>query len=790
MKSFALRFPRSLPLLAGGLVLLALLLPAPAKAQTRSLLELEPKVNSSVQVEAAMAGLTAAMESADRERHASGLKLFGGSGYSWNNEPTSPTSTIIRRYQQGNVRGGVSLPLLGSWSKERMAVLGADAKVLVERARVSQLKTENLSKLRKAYAAATLASAKIELCRHFLSLEPQVDAVLSKRRQEGVILESERQDLLGSFAFARREMSSAQMILDKSLAVIQAATDEPLTAVEPMSMALPEMPASEEAVQQWIANSHPEVALLKQVAELRTKMKNRAIFSDIEANVEATVGGTKDYPGLVGDTSQVAVNVRVPLELPWSNAAARASAQAEVRKAELDIRSRVQELTSDYRQSKAFLAYAAENLSFSDTRLRTAITALRESSLRQDNIAVGDTLSKAQQSRAAYLAAALDSLEAQSQYVQGQADLLRFAEADRPGRLAGLEALPQSKSRQGLLDYQRLIGWQAPGQRASAPKPVGMAQNAAQAAPTSAASQAPAVQAAQPVPVRTPQPVTALADPQATAPAAQPQPQPQAATPASPDRTPVSLEALQKTPLTFYAWDAAPWLDDPAGRLDAFTAFGGTRLLLSFTPEQIAAWSGEAGLARLSALEEAARQRGVRLEWLLGDPSWIDPERRPSLLKLLRRAKDLGFAGVHLDIEQDQLSGDREALAAQFLDTVAEAKAAVGPLPLGISIHPRYLEPGAPDYGSRLAGLNIAEVAVMIYATPASKAAARFAALVRAHRKLRLSLAVSVEKSLAPNQSFFALGRAGFLSLLPELSEKSQAGVVVQSLEDFVQAKP
>jgi chitinase len=121
-------------------------------------------------------------------------------------------------------------------------------------------------------------------------------------------------------------------------------------------------------------------------------------------------------------------------------------------------------------------------------------------------------------------------------------------------------------------------------------------------------------------------------------------------------------------------------------------------------------------------LLKASDGRGVRMDLLLGDPSWILPEHRVELANLVRFFAPFEFDGLHLDLEPDSIPGAasrRRELAGELIRTL-ELIDGVTDLPISLSVHPRYLEGDLRSFfGPELAKLNPEEVAVMLYSTRA-----------------------------------------------------------------------
>jgi len=217
------------------------------------------------------------------------------------------------------------------------------------------------------------------------------------------------------------------------------------------------------------------------------------------------------------------------------------------------------------------------------------------------------------------------------------------------------------------------------------------------------------------------------------------------------------------------------------------------RILLSFTAEQMAPLTLPTEIDRWYAFIAALQAGGVRVELLLGEPLWLLPDHRPELLAAIARLTDLPFEGIHLDLEPDQLEGRvpaDEDLSELLLDTIREVRKAVA-LPLGVSIHPRYMDPLRLDggLGPRLASLGVNEVTLMIYVADPQRVAAIAGPILDQNPKLAISIAQSVEASLAGRGSYADLTCGQLQERMRKLREllpqKNMRAIVLQSWREY-----
>ncbi len=228
------------------------------------------------------------------------------------------------------------------------------------------------------------------------------------------------------------------------------------------------------------------------------------------------------------------------------------------------------------------------------------------------------------------------------------------------------------------------------------------------------------------------------------------------------------------------------------------TQYGINRLLLSLDRRQIDGLAQAGNKTDLQRFIARAGTRGIRVALLLGEPLWILPEYRPDLLGIISRLEDLPFSGLHLDLEPDQL--DRKKVRRQDLvDNLVrtlQAVTAVSPWPVGVSLHPRYLDPGQSiSLGNRLTDLGIAEVTLMIYVADPARVSRRALPILKQYPALPIAVAQSVEPVLPAGESYAGKGRHCFRRQMRQLRSTLALAanfttLVIQSWQDFIELAP
>ena len=138
-----------------------------------------------------------------------------------------------------------------------------------------------------------------------------------------------------------------------------------------------------------------------------------ARLSDLDANVELGGFGSADIPGgTPGYGVGLSLNLELPAGIQKANQARQNAARAALKKNQLELNQRSDELLADAAEAVERTHAAEANLRFARQRVRAALESLRESQLRSGYLP-GDTLERLQQSRFQYYQTSLDLIEAE-----------------------------------------------------------------------------------------------------------------------------------------------------------------------------------------------------------------------------------------------------------------------------------------------------------------------------------------------------------------------------------------
>lgn len=211
-----------------------------------------------------------------------------------------------------------------------------------------------------------------------------------------------------------------------------------------------------------------------------------------------------------------------------------------------------------------------------------------------------------------------------------------------------------------------------------------------------------------------------------------------------------------------YVWDSRPLLDEQTRdrTLRALTAAGMQRIHLGLSAAQVAEPERLRGQLRVALAE--AREHGLEVTLLLGDPQWLLPGPRQGLIDLLAELSTLPFAALHLDLEVEQLGWPvPQARLQDWMDTLAEVSR-VSPWPLDVSSHPRWFaEPRPGEYcvPCHLQQRGVRQVSLMIYTRNPERSTELAEGIARRWPALRFRLAQSVEPQLAAEESWSGVAR-------------------------------
>jgi|GEM_PF-6146173 len=260
-------------------------------------------------------------------------------------------------------------------------------------------------------------------------------------------------------------------------------------------------------------------------------------------------------------------------------------------------------------------------------------------------------------------------------------------------------------------------------------------------------------------------------------------------------KNPLFFKESKKFSLGFYEWDGLQLYKTLGDKtfwksLPPHT----NRIFLSFSGKQINHIISDPNETRLlSEFISKASQRGIKIELLLGDPTWA-LDNRESLIKIITELSKFSFSGIQLDIEKSQLPPKEQSLwYTGIVKTIKEVKEHSN-TPIGLSLN--YKEAKDSKLLDNLYKAGLSEVVIMFYTTNTDRIKQIITPIIKAHPELSFSIAQSIEPTtvLPKDETYVSIGKEGALKSWVKLYQyfskfTNFRGIIVQSLKDFLGAK-
>ncbi len=407
-------------------LLLFLVLPGDALAVPRiSLYELEKELTASPEVLASAASLAGSRALEERQKAAAGLRYFGELSFSGMNEPESRSDTSrIEGYSKVSLRAGISIPLFGTWRKERVQELETHITSLEEELRYRTVRKANLTALRKAYTLLWTIHEKSEFLEGFLDLEQPIMPLLEKRTEEGLLLERDRLEMESWFALVRREKASDALLKEECLALIRKATGrEDLSDLRAEYPVLPVIHYTDDTPLRAAGPENSELKLLERAEAARQEIVRHIPKAQYDSFLRAGYGSSREFPGRNSTEAFISIAVEIPSGEGRAAASAGRAASAAAEKAGHEKTLRRLSIAGGIREGFARFESAAAQRAFSMANIRSAAEAVRADRLRY-GLLPGDMLEQLFRSLFLYLSSALSLLDSEGAMLQAHCELL------------------------------------------------------------------------------------------------------------------------------------------------------------------------------------------------------------------------------------------------------------------------------------------------------------------------------------------------------------------------------
>ena len=672
-----------------------------------------------------------------------GARIIAAASLTRAREPV--TDTLDRSYSRMSGQGGLRWSFLGAEEARRRNVLEAKAGQLGSAAQTQLLQAQAVTELGRLYVRYLRSQQREQVTQAYLASQSQAQAVLKERVAKGHMLRSEELELQGYFEAAQTRLAREKEVQRAALQQMGFLTGRHLRAQPVPALALPQACISP-AVLQDAVNTHPALEPARHAMESSREQAQHTRYGGVIGGVQLSQNLSKDFGGSPGHATAVAVDVSIPLQ--W-----RSQKDAMAAK----LQGQYDEAAEQYAQTQSKLQLE------------------QQSALEQYKLNEGELKSSAQRYAAAVEGLRVAQLRAPSLDGDGMVQTIKAGSGRYEAAIRYINAAEgQDLAAMDMLYYTRGCSLQTRTDdplQAAVLQRVSTGGGSGSGAATAAAAAAGATGAT--VPAVTAQKVQPANDAAAAQPSA-------LAAAAAPEGT------------GWYAWQGWQWVQQP-GRIDRMPQ-GTQRLLVSFTEDQLLRLvSDDAARQGLNQLAQRASQRGIRLELLLGEPTWVLPKGRGNLLALLQKVQPLPFSMIHLDLERSQLPEEQQKdWTRNVLDSLREA-VSQSRVPLSLTTHHRELR--EPGFLQDLQRTGVKEVVPMIYSANAQSTVNIARQWPPMPRGLDWALAQSIEKELPSEESVFRLGKRKALAHWQGLAQSLLGmpgfkGIVVQSWEDYMEAQP
>ncbi|MBU2743248.1 hypothetical protein [Acidithiobacillus albertensis] len=190
---------------------------------------------------------------------------------------------------------------------------------------------------------------------------------------------------------------------------------------------------------------------------------------------------------------------------------------------------------------------------------------------------------------------------------------------------------------------------------------------------------------------------------------------------------------------------------------------------------------------------EKAKDMGITVNWLIGEPDLVTANGRRKLMQWLPAIYALGFDGVDLDVERSQLPKNKQNIwKSGIIKTIAVIHSETG-RPITLTIN--YKEFKNKNLINQLIGAGLSNAAIMIYISNPNRVKQIVIPILQKYSNLSISIVQSIEPGLPAVESLYPQGQSAAMTHWQNLSRSLNAfpnfdGIDIQSWEDFYKAKP
>lgn len=697
-----------------------------------------------------------------------GLQLFAAAGWARNKDVITDSSTLT--YQTATAQIGLSLPVLGSAEKQQQQVHDAELEL-----KLAAIKRQGMARtveelVLQANATVASADARIAIEQAFLSCEPDARTILQSRERDHLLLASDQLDFLSMFDLARRELEKDRQTRDSALAVMAQLSGQNMARFSPLP---PRLRISNRVLSHLddTANEYPGVRIARAILDQRLRDVQLTQWAGVEANIALAQNSNRGIGVPSGSATTLGIQITMPLDFRQEHDALRDAARQQADKARLGLEQALRQYQRRARDLLGQTEVESQDL-VSARRQIEAADAAWVIAHRRAQFMDGDVLEKELQARYALFQAALRLSRSEQNAAYTTLDIACLAGAPDQAMPQLVSVAPPAVTVQASRGHagNETVSAHMPGVSASAPDHI-FIQDLSLALSLQAAPKATSV-------------AQEIADFS----------QNWTARTERALQTPLALRRVDFTPsgMGWYVWKGEYWLSHPD--LSRTLPTGSNSILLSFKAATLNDLAQSARVqTTMRSLINALHARGLRVVWLVGDPNIVFQEGRTQLLRWLPWMAAVGFDGVNLDVERNELpAAKRGAWTAGLIHTLF-AQRAQSTLPIALTLNWReVLEPGLVT-SLRQAGLG--EIDAMLYVSNLQRTEQLAEQVLAAAPDLSVCIVQSIEPQLPITESTANLGQQASLVRWREVAatlaqQNNFRGIMVQSWEDFQNMKP
>jgi outer membrane protein TolC len=718
--------------------------------------DLMADMDHTLSVMEAGADLDSANYALERDRAKKGWRAFSSFGYANIHDVIDVGQT--RDYDALQGRVGLSYPLLGSYEKDVRDIDASAGKVQEKSVRAEAARALAGLMLESAYADYWAAQDSLTIVNAYLASEPVVMPGLRMRRQQHLMLESDSLAKQQEYDEVRSDRLRFERARRQARERLNRMTGRSLGEFEASELDLPAIPAMP---MDTLLLKYPDLAA---IAANRKSMEMQLDHSDwygVDSNVEVSQSGVQDLSASqTGGTLYAGVTLNAPLGVLGARRAERQRIQAEINGLNLRYKERSEELSAQVQNAEETFSQLQSELDSHIHRTQATTQALREAMLRGQALRSPGLESLTGRLHDHYRSA-LSEIDTRLKRWQAHIDLRGYAYLASDDHL---QPTPSTVDRASELadpiqQANRLLGG-------------GIKVSETDAQPDSRDT----VQDVTPMLGNIGrQPGEKLAQASETGP-----------------------KLYVKGGLSTWAWNSQELLS-AAQSSDAESLLWSrlrqlsiNRLYFSMSSDQIQAAASNP--ASMTAFLDAARNHGVAVELLLGEPTWIVPSNRIRLVEIIRSLRAFKFSGLHLDIEPDQIYS-QPLTQSQFNNWMAvyQAASAESPWPIAADIHPRYFRDAAYSswhVATRLRAAGVKEADLLVFNANPQAVANIAMPIMTSASQLLFRIGQSVEPELDSTLSHSNQSPAALQATLQQLQKllavpSNFLGIGVQSWADL-----